>query len=207
MRRVARLLLVVGLTGGIGSGKSTFAALLAERGAQIIDADLLGRDALRPGEPTWHSMVDTFGDEILVEHTMDIDRKKLAGIVFNDREKLVALNAIVHPVIVGGIADRLEGLRHTDGLVILDAALIVELGLADSMDKVVVVTAAVDNRRRRLAELRGMTPEDIMARIGAQASEEDLIAKADIVVRNNGDLAALSEEADRVWAELERRTK
>lgn len=198
-------MLVVGLTGGIGSGKSTFAALLAERGAQIIDADLLGREALRPGEPAWHSVVDTFGDEILVEHTMDLDRKKLAGIVFNDREKLAALNAIVHPIIVGGIADRLEQLRRTDDVVILDAALIVELGLADSVDKVVVVTADVDNRRRRLAELRGMAHEDIMARIGAQASEEDLIAKADIVVRNNGDLAALNDEADRVWAELERR--
>ena len=199
-------MLVVGLTGGIGSGKSTFAALLAERGAQIIDADLLGRDALRPGEPSWHSVVDTFGDEILVEHTMDIDRKRRAGIVFNDPQKLAALNAIVHPVIVGGIADRLEQLSHTDEVVILDAALIVELGLADSVDKVVVVTADVDNRRRRLAELRGMAHEDIMARIGAQSSEEDLIAKAHIVVRNNGDLAALNEEADRVWAELETRS-
>jgi dephospho-CoA kinase len=198
-------MLVIGLTGGIGSGKSTFAALLAERGAQVIDADLLGRDALRPGEPAWHSVVDTFGDEVLVEHTMDIDRKKLAGIVFNDREKLAALNAIVHPIIVGGIADRLEQLRHTDDVVILDAALIVELGLADFVDKVVVVTADVNNRRRRLAELRGMAHEDIMARIGAQASEEDLVAKADIVVRNNGDLAALNDEADRVWAELEKR--
>lgn len=198
-------MLVVGLTGGIGSGKSTFAALLAERGAQIIDADLLGRDALRPGEPAWHSVVDTFGDEILVEHTMDIDRKRLAGIVFNDPQKLAALNAIVHPIIVGGIADRLEQLRYTDEVVILDAALIVELGLADSVDKVVVVSAEVDNRRRRLAELRGMAHADIMARIGAQASEEELIAKADIVVRNNGDLAALNEEADRVWAQLERR--
>lgn len=198
-------MLVVGLTGGIGSGKSTFAALLAERGAQIIDADLLGREALRPGEPAWHSVADTFGDEILVEHTMDIDRKKLAGIVFNDPQKLAALNAIVHPIIVGGIADRLERLKHTDEVVILDAALIVELGLADSVDKVVVVTADVNNRRRRLAELRGMAHEDIMARIGAQASEKDLIAKADIVVRNNGDLAALNDEADRVWAELEKR--
>jgi dephospho-CoA kinase len=197
-------MLVIGLTGGIGSGKSTFAALLAERGAQVIDADLLGRDALRPGEPGWHSVVDTFGDEILVEHTMDIDRKRLAGIVFNDKDKLAALNAIVHPIIMRGIADRLEQLRSTDDVVILDAALIVELGLAESVDRVVVVTADVDNRRRRLAELRGMAHEDIMARIGAQASEEELIAKADIVVRNNGDLIALNDEADRVWAQLER---
>jgi dephospho-CoA kinase len=197
--------LVVGLTGGIGSGKSTFAALLAERGAQIIDADLLGRDALRPGEPAWHSVVDTFGDEVLVEGTMNIDRKRLAGIVFNDKAKLAALNAIVHPVIMRGIADRLEKLRGTDQVVVLDAALIVELGLAESVDLIVVVIATVDNRRRRLAELRGMAHDDIMARIGAQASEEDLVAKADVVVRNNGDVADLGLEADRVWAELEKR--
>ena len=200
-------MLVVGLTGGIGSGKTTFAALLAERGAQIIDADLLGRDALRPGQPAWHSVVDTFGDEVLVEGTMDIDRRKLAAIVFNDKDKLAALNAIVHPVIVKGIADRLEQLRHTEDVVILDAALIVELGLTDSVDRVVVVTAGVDNRRRRLAELRGMAHDDIMARIGSQASEEELIAKADVVVHNDGDLQALAREADRLWAELQRRNQ
>ena len=198
-------MLVVGLTGGIGSGKSTFAALLAERGAQIIDADLLGRDALRPGEPAWHSVVDTFGDEVLVEGTMNIDRKRLAGIVFNDPSKLAALNAIVHPIIMRGIADRLESLRGTDDVVVLDAALIVELGLAESVDVIIVVTATVDNRRRRLAELRGMAHDDIMARIGAQASEEELVTKADILVRNNGNVADLGSEADRVWAELEKR--
>jgi len=198
-------LLVVGLTGGIGSGKSTFAALLAERGAHVIDADLLGRDALRPGESAWHSVVGTFGDEILVEGTMDIDRKHLAGIVFNDKKKLAALNAIVHPVIVRGIADRLEQLSATDEIVILDAALIVELGLANSVQVVVVVTAAVDNRRRRLAEQRGMAHDDIMSRIGSQASEDELIAKADIVVRNDGDLETLGREADRVWSELQLR--
>lgn len=198
-------MLVVGLTGGIGSGKSTFAALLAERGAQVIDADLLGRDALRPGTPTWHSVVATFGDEILVEHTLDIDRKKLAGIVFNDKEKLAALNAIVHPVILKAIADRLESLQNTKDVVILDAALIVEMGLADTVDLVVVVTSDVDARRRRLAELRGMAHDDIMARISSQASEEELVAKADFVVRNNGDLFDLAKEADRVWAELNRR--
>lgn len=198
-------MLVVALTGGIGSGKSTLAALLAERGAQIIDADLLGRDALKPGAPAWHSVVDTFGDEILVEHTMDIDRKKLAGIVFSDKKKLAALNAIVHPIILKAIADRLEGLRNTDDIVILDAALIVEMGLADTADLLIVVTSDVDARRRRLAELRGMAHDDIMARISAQASEEDLIAKADLVVRNNGDLFDLAKEADRVWAELSRR--
>ncbi len=198
-------MLVVGLTGGIGSGKSTFAALLAERGAHVIDADLLGRDALRPGQPAWHSVVDTFGDELLVGHTMEIDRKKLASIVFNDKDKLAALNAIVHPIILSAIADRLEALRNSDEIVILDAALIVEMGLADTADVMVVVTSDVDMRRRRLAELRGMDHDDITARIGAQSAEEELIASADIVVRNNGDLFDLGKEADRVWVELNRR--
>ena len=198
-------MLVVALTGGIGSGKSTFAALLAERGAQVIDADLLGRDALKPGAPAWHSVVDTFGDEILVEHTMDIDRKKLASIVFSSKEKLAALNAIVHPVILKAIADRLEALSNTDDVVILDAALIVEMGLADTAEVLIVVTSDVDLRRRRLAELRGMAHDDIMARIASQASEEALIEKADIIVRNNGDLFELGKEADRVWTELSRR--
>src|SRR5688572_14864126 len=128
------MMLVAGLTGGIGSGKSTFAALLAERGAQVIDADQIGRDILRPGEPAWHSVVDQFGDEILSPGTMNIDRKQLAGIVFSDPGKLAALNAITHPAIVARIADDLERLRNTDEVVILDAALIVELGLTDTVD-------------------------------------------------------------------------
>ena len=198
-------MLVVGLTGGIGSGKSTFAAFLAERGAQIIDADLLGHEALRPGAPAWHSVVDTFGDEILVEHSMEIDRKRLAELVFNDSRKLAALNAIVHPIIMRGIADRLERFRTTDEIVVLDAALIIELGLEKTVDQVIVVASDVDARRRRLAELRGMAHEDIMARINSQAPEDDLIARADIVVRNDGDLFDLATEADRVWAELQRR--
>ena len=196
---------VVGLTGGIGAGKTTFAALLAERGAQVIDADQIGRDALRPGEPAWHSVVDQFGDEILVPGTMDVDRKRLAEIVFNDPGKLAALNAIVHPVIVKGIADSLERLHATDSVVILDAALIIELGLADSLDATIVVTADRDAREKRLVDTRGMTPADIAARIASQASEERLLEKADLVVRNTGTLDELAIEAGRVWKTLESR--
>src|SRR5918998_6582426 len=135
-------MLVVGLTGGIGAGKSTFAALLAERGAQVIDADGIGRDALAPGQPSWHSVVSTFGDEILVPGEMKIDRKALARIVFEDPGKLAALNAIVHPVILQRIADDLERLSQTDAVVVVDAALVTELGLHESLDVLVVVTTA-----------------------------------------------------------------
>lgn len=196
---------VVGLTGGIGTGKSTFAALLAERGAQVIDADQLGRDALRPGEPAWHSVVAQFGDEILVPGSMDVDRKRLAEIVFNDPSKLAALNAIVHPVIVKGIADSLERLHATDAVVVLDAALIVELGLADSLDATIVVTADPSEREKRLVNARGMSAADVAARIASQAPEEKLVEKADLVVRNTGTLDELVAEADRVWSTLESR--
>ena len=198
---------VVGLTGGIGAGKSTFASLLAERGAQIIDADVLGRDALQPGKPAWHSAVDQFGDEILVPVTMDIDRKALARIVFNDPGKLAALNAIVHPVIMSGIADELERLRNTESIVILDAALIVELGLTDSLDMTIVVVADESKRSERLIRNRGMEIADISARIAAQSSEEDLLARADVVVRNDGGMEQLVSEADRVWRLLADRVR
>lgn len=195
----------VGLTGGIGSGKSTFAALLAERGAQIIDADQLGRDALRPGKPAWHSVVDGFGDEILVTGSMEIDRAALGAVVFSDPNKLAALNAITHPVIAAGIADSLERLSHTDEIVVLDAALIVELGLDKIIQVLIVVDATDENRSRRLVEKRGMRIEDVTARMAAQASRDLLLSRADIVVRNDGTLEDLAREADRVWSQLQER--
>lgn len=198
-------MLSVGLTGGIGAGKSTFAALLAERGAQVLDADQFGRDALAPGRRAWHSVVSQFGDEILAAGGMDIDRMKLAGIVFNDRRKLAALNAIVHPVIVQRLADELERLAPTDAVVVVDAALIAELGLRDTFDVVVVVTTNREQRLERLVRARGMTLDDVHARIAAQASNEELEAQADYVVRNDGDLDDLAAEADRVWALLQER--
>jgi dephospho-CoA kinase len=195
-------LLVVGLTGGIGSGKSAFAALLAERGAQVIDADAYGREALRPGKPAWHSVVDQFGDEILVPGTMDVDRQALAKIVFTDPDKLAALNAIVHPVIFARIADALERLAHTEDVVVVDAALIIETGVYKALDALIVVQADDRIRRERLAE-RGMSLDDVNARMAAQAPVEVLEQRADIVVDNNGTMEDLAAEADRVWIELE----
>ena len=198
-------MLLVGLTGGIGSGKTTFAALLAERGAYVIDADKLGHEALAPGEPAWHSIVDQFGDEVLAAGSMTIDRKVLGRIVFEDPRKLASLNAITHPIILRRIADTLETLRDSDRIVVLDAALIVEFGLADSLDLVIVVASDTEIRRARLISDRGMTPEAIDSRIAAQSKPEDLLARADIVVRNDGSLEDLLTEADRVWTELQRR--
>jgi dephospho-CoA kinase len=195
-------MLLVGLTGGIGAGKSTFAALLAERGAQIIDADVLARDAVRPGEDAWKAVVEQFGDEILAAGSMEVDRKRLAAIVFNDAKQRVTLNAIVHPVILRRIADTLDTLRATDEIVVLDAALLVETGLDKDLDAVVVVTAKEEARENRLVVGRGMSRADIRARIAAQAAEADLLERADVVVRNDGNLEQLAAEADRVWERL-----
>lgn len=197
-------MIVVGLTGGIGSGKTALAALLSERGAHVIDADQLGRDALHPGEPAWHSVVSQFGDEILTP-AMEIDRKRLAALVFSDPGKLAALNAIVHPVIMEGIADALERYAGTDDVVVLDAALIIELGLQSAVDLLVAVVAAEGTRTKRLVEQRDMTAEDVIARMNVQAPTEEIAARAEVVVKNEGTLEDLAAEADRLWAIIQER--
>lgn len=197
-------MIVVGLTGGIGSGKTALAALLSERGAHVIDADQLGRDALHPGEPAWHSVVSQFGDEILTP-AMEIDRKRLAALVFSDPGKLAALNAIVHPVIMEGIADALERYAGTDDVVVLDAALIIELGLQSAVDLLVAVVAAEGTRTKRLVEQRDMTAEDVIARMNVQAPTEEISARAEVVVKNEGTLEDLAAEADRLWAIIQER--
>lgn len=195
-------MLFAGITGGIGSGKSTFVAFLAERGVQVIDADLLAKDALKPDRPAWHSVVDQFGDEVLVPASMEIDRKRLAEIVFNDKNKLAALNAIVHPVIFAGIADALERLRNTDTIVVLDAALMVETGFHKTLDVLIAILSSPDIRRERLKRSRAMTLEEIDARLAAQADQSEVERLANIVVRNDGSLDELVGEADRVFREL-----
>lgn len=171
----------------------------------MIDADELGRRALEPGRQAWHSVIDTFGDEILSPGALEIDRRRLAEIVFSDRQKLAALNAIVHPVIMKGVADAVDVLRGTDEVVVLDAALLVEVGMHRNVDVLVVVTASEDKRRSRLMAGRGMREADVGARMASQRSDEELIAQADIVVRNDGPIEELVSEADRVWEELTRR--
>lgn len=197
-------MLVVGLTGGIGAGKSAFAALLAEHGAQVIDADAYGREALRTGEPAWHSVVDQFGEEVL-SGPMEIDRKKLASIVFKDTDKLAALNAIVHPVIFAGIADSLERLANSDSVAVVDAAIIVETGMEKDVDILIVVDADDSTRLSRLRD-RGMSGMDIRARMASQSHPHVLRRKADIVVDNNGTLEELAEVAEKVWKQLEARS-
>ncbi len=195
-------MLVVGLTGGIGSGKSTLGALLEQRGAHLVDADELGRMALEPGQHAWHAVVGQFGQEILIPGTMDIDRRRLAEMVFGDSRKLAVLNEVVHPVILSRIADVLESLEGTDSIVIIDAALLNEIGLADAVGKVIVVIAESDIRFERLMRDRNMSQEEVQARIDAQADSSEAVAKADFVVCNDWSIEKLEAEAQRLWDHL-----
>lgn len=195
-------MLSVGLTGGIGSGKSTFAGFLAERGAEIIDADAIGRAVLEPGEVAWRGVVDQFGHDILVPGTMEIARKQLAEIVFNDPAKLAVLNAITHPRIVERIAQTFEMLSTTNEIVILDAALIVGTGFEQLVEVIIVVDASDEVRKRRLIAERGMLAADVDARMRSQVPREVLLARADIVVTNTGNVEELAAASGRVWDEL-----
>lgn len=200
-------MLSVGLTGGIGSGKSMFAALLADLGAEIIDADAIGHAVLEPGEPAWRAVVDQFGHEILVPGTMEIARKRLAEIVFNDPSKLAVLNAITHPRILERIAETFEMLGDTGEIVVLDSALIVGTGSEHMVEVIVVVDASDAVRKERLIRDRGMLPRDVDARMGSQIPRDALLERADIVVVNGGDPERLKAEARRVWDELLQRSR
>jgi dephospho-CoA kinase len=196
-------LLLVGLTGGIASGKSTVSALLAERGAEVIDADHIARQVVMPGTHAWYKIRDHFGPGVLFADGT-IDRQALADIVFADPAKLTVLNEITHPEIFARIADRLEAHHDQDVVVVLDAALLIEAGLADGVDVVVVTHSPREIQLERLAA-KGMGARDAEARIGAQLAPEKRLARADIVIDNTGSLEELASRVDEVWEELQRR--
>lgn len=190
----------VGLTGGIGSGKSEVARLLAERGAVVVDADELAREAVAPGTEGLAAVVREFGSEVLAEDG-SLDRARLGRVVFGDDSRRRALEAIVHPY----VARRREEIARQappGSVMVYDVPLLVENGLQDDFDVVVVVDAADETRLRRLVAARGMPEADARARMAAQCSRGERLAVADVVVANDGDLAALRAEVDRLWARL-----
>jgi dephospho-CoA kinase len=195
--------LLVGLTGGIGSGKSTVSAMLAERGAEIVDADQIAREVVLPGEPAWHKIREHFGQGALLPDG-SIDRKALAEVVFGDEAKLGLLNEITHPPMFERIADRLEAARDRDAVVVLDAALLIETGLARRVDVLLVVDLPEEVQVRRL-EAKGMPAEQARARISAQLSREERKSRADLVIDNSGSVEDLAREVEEAWTELERR--
>lgn len=190
----------VGLTGGIGAGKSEVSRLLASYGAVVVDADKIAREVVEPGTPGLAAVVEEFGEGVLTPDGT-LDRPKLGGIVFNDPEKLKALNAIVHPL-VGARSAELEASAGPDAVVVHDVPLLTENGLAPLYDTVVVVDAAPQTQLDRLVRLRGMAEDEAKSRMAAQATREQRLAIADLVVDNDGPLEALEPQVRAVWERL-----
>lgn len=195
----------VGLTGGIGAGKSAVAQRLASYGAVVIDADQVARQVVAPGTPGLAQVVAEFGEGVLGPDG-SLDRERLGELVFADAALRAKLNAIVHPL-VGARMRELEEAAGETAIVVHDIPLLAENHLADGFDEVVVVDAAPRVQAKRLVAERGMTPEQAEARMAVQASREDRLAIATIVVDNSGSLAELDREAAELWAELRRRAK
>lgn len=190
-------MILVGLTGGIGSGKSTVSAMLARRGAVIIDADALTHELQRSGTPVFEAIVDRFGTGIVTPEG-ELDRPALAALVFGDPDELADLNAIVHPAVGAEIMTRMAAEADTDHVVVLDVPLLVESGRSD-MAGLVVVDVATDLAIERLAGQRGVSKADARARMSRQASREARLAVADRVVDNNGTREDLERQVEALW--------
>ncbi|ARP69711.1 dephospho-CoA kinase [Streptomyces pluripotens] len=196
-------MLRVGLTGGIGAGKSEVSRLLVEHGAVLIDADRIAREVVAPGTPGLAAVVEAFGDDVLTADG-SLDRPRLGSIVFADPDKLAMLNSIVHPL-VGARSRELETAAADDAVVINDVPLLTENGLAALYDVVVVVDASPETQLDRLVRLRGMTEQDARARMAAQATRGQRREIADIVIDNDVPLEALEERVAEVWDDLVKR--
>ncbi|MEV7105005.1 dephospho-CoA kinase [Streptomyces atroolivaceus] len=193
-------MLKVGLTGGIGAGKSEVSRLLARYGAVLIDADRIAREVVEPGTPGLTAVVEAFGPGVLGTDG-SLNRPALGSIVFADPARLATLNAIVHPL-VGARSAELERAAGPGAIVVHDVPLLTENGLAPLYDLVVVVDAEPGTQLDRLVRLRGMTESDARARMAAQATREERLAVADLVVDNDGPLADLEPQVRTVWSEL-----
>jgi len=203
--------LLVGLTGGIGSGKTEVSRRLATLGAVVVDADVIAREVVEPGTSGFDQVVAAFGDGVLDASGLPtgaarLDRDRLAALVFADPQARARLNAIVHPLVRERTAELVAAAAAADphAVVVNDVPLLVEAGLATTghYDAIVVVAAEPAIQRQRLVEQRGMTPADADARIAAQAPLADKVAVADYVIDNDGDFAALDAQVRQVWAHL-----
>ncbi|GAA3548258.1 dephospho-CoA kinase [Aeromicrobium flavum] len=190
----------VGLTGGIASGKSTVSARLAALGAVVIDYDRLARDVVEPGSPALDLIADRFGAGVIAADGT-LDRPGLGAVVFADPSALKDLEAITHPAI-RDLAARREADAGPDAVVVHDNPLLVEMGAAAACDVVIVVDVPEPVQVARMVSDRGMTEQDARARIAAQASREERLAAADVVIDNTGSLEQLSARIDEVWKDL-----
>ncbi|MER5884374.1 dephospho-CoA kinase [Streptomyces sp. NPDC001941] len=196
-------MLKVGLTGGIGAGKSEVSRLLVSYGAVLIDSDRIAREVVEPGTPGLAAVVEAFGPGVLTGQGT-LDRPKLGSIVFADPGRLAVLNGIVHPL-VGARSAELEAAAGPDDVVVHDVPLLTENGLAPVYDLVVVVDASPETQLDRLVRLRGMSESDARARMAAQATREQRRAVADLLIDNDGPLEALEPQVREVWERLTER--
>jgi dephospho-CoA kinase len=197
----------VGLTGGIGSGKSTVAQRLGARGAAVVDADAISRQIMEPGGAAFQSVVDRFGPSI-VDPVGRIDRPALAGLVFGDQEALADLNRLTHPVIGRVMSERVAELAATSEIVVLDIPLL-NIATKDrfSFGAILVVDVPEDLAVQRLIDQRGFSDADARARVAAQITRDERRTLADLVIDNSGDRAALEVEVDRAWVWLSERSR
>ena len=195
---------LIGLAGGIGAGKSTVAALLADRGAVVIDADAIAHEVYNPGTEGHKALVDRFGADILGDDGW-VDRRRLGEIVFDDRVALEDLNAIVHPAVRSEVVRRvLDAMNEDPGaVVVVEAALMTEIGWAGGEGTLWTVIAEPETVIDRLVNIRGMDPEDVELRMAAQAGNDERRRSASRVIENDGSLTELEAKVDAAWRELE----
>jgi dephospho-CoA kinase len=195
---------IVGLTGGIGSGKSLVGGMLADLGAQVIDTDKVGHRVYAPGSDGWRRLVETFGTDIVAADGT-IDRTRLGAIVFGDSERRRALNAIVHPLIFQEILREIADRRVAGfaGHVVLEAPVLLEAKGTGLVDRIWVVTAPRSTIQERLVASRDLSSEEIAARMAAQLSDAERRAYADLVIENDGDVAALRQRVEAAWRTLD----
>lgn len=193
---------IVGLTGGIGTGKSTVAALFRKLGFTIFDADILAHDLVKPGSTAFTLVIDAFGQSVVTE-TGELDRKKVADIVFNDPEKRKILENILHPLIIGKILEQVE--QSFEKIVIIVAPLLIESGLDTECDMVIVVTASENTCIRRTIERDSTDAKEVIARIKAQLPSDLRLQRADLVITNDGSLEELEDRVRLAAGEIQLR--
>lgn len=193
-------MIVVGLTGGIGSGKTTVGRLLAERGAVIVDADAIVREVQQPGSPVLEKLAERFGASVIAEDG-SLDRAAVAAVAFSDPEALKDLNAIVHPAVGDEITRRVLDERHGARVVVMDIPLLTE-NPRPGLQAIIVVDVPTEVQVQRLVESRGFDEDDARARIARQASREARLATASHVIDNSGSAADLEPQIEKLWSEL-----